>query len=327
MTSQHPEAATIEHAAQALRAGELVVMPTETVYGLAADASSRLAVSEVYRLKGRPADHPLIVHVKGQRQAEFWSALNPWAQALMQAFWPGPLTFILPLRPGVPTFACGGQSTIGLRAPSHPVAQRLLEAFHALGGHGIAAPSANRFGRISPTRPEHVLDDLGHDTPLVLDGGQSAIGLESTIVDLSRSRPVLLRPGGISIAQLEEVLRVPIEVSRNVQEVSQVDTDAPRASGTLEAHYAPRTPLRLVASPAFNQSLEELSRQGVKAMALRLHADPATYGAELYASLRELDQRGADLIVVEAPPGDPAWMAVLDRLRRAAAAHAGTFKT
>ncbi|HEY5632679.1 MAG TPA: L-threonylcarbamoyladenylate synthase, partial [Burkholderiaceae bacterium] len=178
--------AGIADAAKRLAAGGLVAFPTETVYGLGADATSAQAVAEVYRTKGRPAGHPLIVHVLDEAQARWWAELGRDAKRLIDAFWPGPLTLIVPRRPGAPAFACGDEPTIGLRSPAHPVARALLEAFTALGGHGIAAPSANRFGRVSPTEAAHVRADLGEARLLILDGGPCEVGLESTIVDLSR---------------------------------------------------------------------------------------------------------------------------------------------
>jgi L-threonylcarbamoyladenylate synthase len=196
-----PEA--IAEAARRLAAGDLVAFPTETVYGLGADAGSRDAVARIYALKGRPADHPLIVHVAAVAAARRWGRWNDLAERLAQAYWPGPLTLILPLVDGAPTHACGGQSSIGLRIPAHPVALELLERFEALGGTGIAAPSANRFGKVSPSRAEHVADDLGADAPMILDGGPCEVGVESTIIDLTRAQPVLLRPGRVHRSSLE----------------------------------------------------------------------------------------------------------------------------
>ena len=322
MTDPAVDAAAVEAAAAALRAGRLVAFPTETVYGLGADAGSGPAVAEIYRLKGRPADHPLIVHVTGAGQARRWACWNARAQALADAFWPGALTLILNRLPDAPAWACGGQASIGLRAPAHPVAQALLQAFERLGGMGVAGPSANRFGRISPTRASHVRDDFGAEAPLILDGGPCEVGVESTIVDLSRDRPALLRPGGIDAARIEAVLGEPLAAP---------DAGAPRASGTLAAHYAPRTRLELVAAGRIEGRLAELAAGG-EAVAvwsrqrpLAGHAgweaaagDPEAFAHSLYEVLRRLDHGGFDRILVEQPPQASGWAAVADRLGRAA---------
>lgn len=317
----------IAEAARRLKAGELVVLPTETVYGLGADAANADAVAAIYRIKQRPPGHPLIVHVRGEADARRWAQWSKRAQRLAESFWPGPLTLILPRAPGAPAHACGVESTIGLRAPAHPVAQALLEAFAQLGGYGIAAPSANRFGRISPTRAEHVCADLGTDAPLILDAGPCEIGVESTILDLSRARPVLLRPGAISIAQLSAALG---------EEILDRDEYAPRAPGTLAAHYAPATAMELVDADELAARLSSLHAQGQRiALWSRPLTGPAASLArvsavmppnaralarELYDTLRRLDQAGCDRIIVENLPRTPEWWAVRDRLRRAAAA-------
>lgn len=323
MNPRPADDAAIETAAAELAAGRLVVFPTETVYGLGADAASAEAVAAIYRLKGRPPDHPLIVHVSGAGQARRWARWSEAAQRLAEAFWPGPLTLILERLPGAPSWACGGQASIGLRAPAHPVARALLQAFERLGGMGVAAPSANRFGRVSPTRASHVIDDLGAEAPLVLDGGPCEVGLESTIVDLTRDRPVLLRPGGLASASIEAVLG---------QTLAPADADAPRASGTLAAHYAPRTPLELLASDRIEARLRELARRGVRAAAwTRSRPDcgevrwepaptrPERFAHELYHTIRRLDREGFERILIELPPEAGDWAATLDRLRRAAA--------
>lgn len=332
----------IDDAAKLLLAGQLVAFPTETVYGLGADAASEAAMRALYRLKGRPADHPVIVHVSGARAAEAWAELPSPARSLIEAFWPGPLTVVLPRRPRAPGWACGGQATIGLRSPSHPVAHALMVAFEQLGGLGIAAPSANRFGRVSPTRADHVLDDLGDEVPLILDGGPTEVGVESTIVDLSRGRPVLLRPGGVSAARIEAVLGAPIEWSANALDPASVDLSAPRASGTLASHYAPRTPLALIEFGQLAPLLEQQAREG-RSVAVwlspedrtrlerghpgaghghHLRADapsrPELYARQLYAVMRDLDAQGRARILIVAPPRAPAWRAVWDRLSRAA---------
>jgi L-threonylcarbamoyladenylate synthase len=322
MSLRAADSAGIRAAAEALHAGRLVAFPTETVYGLGADAGSADAVAAIYRLKGRPADHPLIVHVTGAGQARRWAVWSAMAQALADRFWPGPLTMILPRLPDAPAWACGGQASIGLRVPSHPVAQALLAEFERLGGLGVAAPSANRFGRVSPTRASHVIDDLGDDAPMVLDGGASEVGLESTIVDLSRERPALLRPGGLGAAPLEAVLGVTL---------SAPGADAPRASGTLAAHYSPRTPIVLCQAARIGERLAALERRGLRCVAWSrtrpaspaaawepAFEDERAFAHALYDTLRRLDRAGFDRIVIEQPPGTPAWAAVTDRLGRAA---------
>lgn len=296
-----------------LRAGGVIGLPTETVYGLAADAGNADAVARIFALKGRPADHPLIVHVVGAEQLPRYARTVPdAARRLAEAFWPGPLTLILLRQPGVPDAVTGGQDTVGLRAPAHPLAQRVLRAF----GGALAAPSANRFGRISPTCAEHVRAEFGDAVPCVLDGGPCAVGIESTIVDLTAKPPRILRPGVIGRKQIEAVIgRVSLGA----------DAASPRASGTLEAHYAPRTPLRLqprhmiAAAPASAQQVLALDTLPANTNGIALPADPLAYGHGLYAALRELDARGSAAIVVEMPPADAPWLAIHDRLRRAAA--------
>jgi L-threonylcarbamoyladenylate synthase len=308
----------IRRAAEILRAGGLVAFPTETVYGLGADASSEAALKKLYAVKRRPADHPVIVHFANAELAFEWAREVPEAARRLAArFWPGPLTLILKRSPKAGNFVTGGQDTVGLRVPSHPVAQALLREFSG----GVAAPSANRFGRVSPTRAAHVQDDLGADVDMVLEGGDSEVGIESTIVDLSRARAVLLRPGATPAAALEQALGAPLAAP---------DARAPRAPGTLERHYAPNTPLRLVASHELDA---ELARSGGKAAVLafsrpdehaarwlRMPRDPAGYAHRLYAALRELDAAGCSQILVEQLPEGPEWNAVRDRLRRAASA-------
>jgi len=328
------EAATeqaIDRAARLLIEGELIAFATETVYGLGADAAQRGAIEKVYALKGRPADHPLIVHVSDLEQALKWAQFDDRAVRLADAFWPGPLTLILPRRADAPAWACGGQSSIGLRCPSHPVAQALLARFVALGGSGVAAPSANRFGKVSPTTAQHVLDDLGADAPLILDGGACEVGVESSIVDLTRAPARWLRPGRIRREAIEQVLGASL---------ADRDAQAPRASGTLAAHYSPNVPLELIEPAALEARLEALARQGLQvglwafepppahlAKAVRDWVMAATRApdceAALFAALRRFDQAGVDRIVVLAPPPGDEWDAVRDRLTRAAAAHGG----
>ncbi len=326
----------IRAAARLLEAGRLVAMPTETVYGLAADATNPAAVAAIFAAKGRPSNHPVIVHVARDADLTRWaSAIPDQARQLIDAFWPGPLTLILPRASNVPAAVTGGQDSVGLRCPSHPVAQALLKAFRG-GQGGIAAPSANRFGRVSPTTAQHVIDEFGAPGagPLaaVLDGGQSEVGIESTIVDLTRLAtrgPVLLRPGRISAEQVEQVLGCALAAS---------DTAAPRVSGSLDAHYAPQTPVALVESAALEGIVTRLRAAGRRVALMhwsdtasapldaRLPAEPEAYAHGLYVSLRALDTQGADLIVVEKPPQDAHWQGVNDRLRRAAFDSAGVLE-
>jgi L-threonylcarbamoyladenylate synthase len=329
----HP---AIRQAAERLRQGGLVGLPTETVYGLAADADQADAVARIFSAKGRPKDHPLIVHVAGATPAQWQAgvahyahAVPDFAQRLMQACWPGPLTLILPRRPGVGEAAAGGQDSIGLRCPSHPVAQALLQACQDLGVHGLAAPSANRFGRVSPTTAGHVqqefADLLDDDALLVLDGGPCPVGIESTIVDATRDHPVLLRPGMIGLDALERItgLRVGLR-----------DDAAPRASGTLESHYAPAARVRLMSAEQIQTALDLLGPEARHIAVYARHPVPARSNAvtvrrmpdtadacarELFAVLRELDRPDVRLIWVETPAPDAAWDGVRDRLERAAA--------
>jgi L-threonylcarbamoyladenylate synthase len=309
----------IAQAARSLAAGELVALPTETVYGLGADATNPEAVAKIFALKGRPADHPLIVHLAPEARLEDWAVEIPeGARKLAAAFWPGPLTLILKKSARVPAIVTGGQDSVGLRCPSHPVAQALLRAFAKMGSGAVAAPSANRFGHVSPTTAQHVRDEFGEDLR-VIDGGACAVGLESTIVDLSRGAAVLLRPGAITRSQLESALGARLR---------ERDACAPRASGTLAAHYAPATPVRLVASGDLLQAVASAGGAAVLAMRdaaagavawIAAPRDSARYGHDLYANLRALDGAGAREILVEAPPVAPEWEAVNDRLSRAAA--------
>jgi L-threonylcarbamoyladenylate synthase len=317
--------ATAAEAARRLQAGDLVAFPTETVYGLGADATNPEAVAKIFALKGRPETHPLIVHIADPLALELWARHVPAnARKLADRFWPGPLTMILPKSARVPAAVTGGQDTVGVRCPSHPVAQELLREFARIGSGGVAAPSANRFGHVSPTTAQHVRDEFGAAVELV-DGGACEVGLESTIVDVSRGAPVLLRPGAVSRLDIEAVLGIA---------PAERDAAAPRASGTLAAHYAPRTPLALVGADAFEAELAKPGDAAVLAMRerpARAHAaawiqastDPMHYGHDLYANLRALDRSGAARIVVESPPALPGWEAVNDRLKRAAAGALG----
>jgi len=323
----------IARAAALLDAGELVAFPTETVYGLGGDAESPEAVARIYAAKGRPANHPVIVHLAPQGDPKYWVEQLPSdAQRLIDAFWPGPLTLILKRAAHIPAAVSGGQDSVGLRCPSHPVAQALLTAFSALrNGHGgVAAPSANRFGHVSPTTAQHVRDEFG-DTIHVLDGGPSDVGIESTIVDLSRGFPALLRPGHVTPQDIADVLgdmpRLP----------DGSDASAPRASGTLKAHYAPRTPLALLPFDVLEPLLAarapgervalvaRVSRAGGWAQAEGVHfvaapEDPHLYARDLYGLLRALDRANVSRILIEKLPDTIEWIAVNDRLGRAAAA-------
>jgi L-threonylcarbamoyladenylate synthase len=317
--------ATAAQAARRLHAGELVAFPTETVYGLGADATNPEAVAKIFALKGRPETHPLIVHIADPLALELWARHVPAnARKLADRFWPGPLTMILPKSARVPPAVTGGQDTVGVRCPSHPVAQEMLREFARIGSGGVAAPSANRFGHVSPTTAQHVRDEFGAAVEVV-DGGACEVGLESTIVDVSRGAPVLLRPGAVSRRDIESVLGIA---------PAERDAAAPRASGTLAAHYAPRTPLVLVDAASFEAELAKAGEAAVLALRgrpararaaawIQAPADPMHYGHDLYANLRALDGSGAARILVESPPTLPGWEAVNDRLKRAAAGALG----
>lgn len=320
----------IAQAVSILEAGGLVAFPTETVYGLGADAENVEAVASIFRVKGRPTNHPVIVHLSPEADLDYWvHSIPAEARELIAAFWPGPLTLILPRASRIPAAVSGGQDTVGLRCPSHPVAMELLRAFKG-GQGGVAAPSANKFGHVSPTTAEHVRQEfaaeLGKELGLVLDGGASEVGIESTIVDMSRMKthgPVLLRPGFITPEQIAEVLgRIP----------GAADAGAPRASGTLSSHYAPNTPVLLNSSGLlkkraellrqkrlpFAQLLHSMKEEEGACATIRLTPRPDAYAHGLYAALRSLDRAGAFAILVEDPPEGPEWQGVHDRLRRAA---------
>jgi len=334
-------AGAVATAAQALQAGDLVAIPTETVYGLAADAGNDAAVAKIFAAKGRPSEHPLIVHVDdtgmGADGAAFFAqAIPSAAQALMQAFWPGPLTLILPRRAAVGRAAAGGQDSIGLRCPSHPVAQALLHACRQRGVMGLAAPSANQFGRVSPTTAAHVQGEFG-SALLVLDGGACDVGIESTIVDCTRREPVLLRPGAITPGQLEQACGQRVRLAQDAEQ----DAPAPRAPGTLLAHYAPKARVRLMGAAALQTALDMLGgdvkpsstgpviatyaravlrSRSSGVLSRRMPDDAASTARQLFAVLRDFDDQGVRLIWVEEPPDDDAWDGVRDRLQRASAA-------
>ena len=316
--------AAIAEAARVLRSGGLVGFATETVYGLGADASSDSAVAGIFAAKGRPSDHPLIVHVADPAQVASYAVdVPPFAERLMKALWPGPLTVILKRQPGIAAAAAGGQDSIGLRCPAHPVAQALLKACAT----GVAAPSANRFGRVSPTTARHVADEFG-DGLLVLDGGPCEVGIESSIVDCTRGRPVLLRPGVFTRAQLEAACGEP------VLDDAGIEADAPRASGTLASHYAPNARVRLMDATAIQAALDLLCTDAAhiavyarsivrikseKVIYRRMPDDALATAQQLFAVLRGFDAQGVKLIWIEQPPLAAEWDGVRDRLHRAAA--------
>lgn len=314
-------------AAATLRAGGVVAFPTETVYGLGADAENDAAVRRIFSIKGRPADHPLIVHLADISMIERWAREIPaTAVRLATHFWPGPLTIVLRRSPRVSDLVTGGLDTVGIRVPVHPVALQLLRAF----GGGIAAPSANRFGRISPTRAAHVLEELGSGPDLILDGGDCQVGLESTIISLAGERPVLLRPGGILLADLQEL------VNEEVLLLTEPDQTL-RAPGSHASHYAPLTPAFIVSAEDLSAVTLSLNETGKKTALLCLGealpaccpltrqilmpGDPVAYGRTLYSSLRQLDADGYDTILIQNPPKSEPWRAVRDRIQRAAHQH------
>ena len=280
-----------------LKAGGLLAFPTETVYGLGADASNPLAVRQIFAMKGRPADHPLIVHLASAGQVATWGELGAIGQALAAAFWPGPLTLVLPRRSAVLDEVTGGLETVGVRVPAHPAAQSLLQAF----GGGVAAPSANRFGRVSPTTAEHVLDEFSGSVS-VLDGGPCAVGVESTIIDLS-GPPALLRPGGVPVEAIEAI-------------TGPLTSSSTRAPGTLANHYAPRTALMLSRNPVADAA--QLREEG-RTVAILAAGEATEHARRLYAELRRLDELGVDILIAELASAGGLGRAINDRLSRAAA--------
>jgi L-threonylcarbamoyladenylate synthase len=311
----------IETAVQALRDGELVAFPTETVYGLGANAQNPVAVRKIFEAKGRPETHPLIVHLDSPRFLHRWVREVPEsAMRLAERFWPGPLTMVMPRAANVHDIVTGGQDTVAIRVPSHPMAQQLLTAF----GGGIAAPSANRYGRLSPTRAEHVREELGDAVRVILDGGECQIGLESTIVAFEGQNVRLLRPGGATAVQLRQVVG---------ELLIGADLQSPRVPGSTPSHYAPTTPMAIVPSGEVDAHAAALSEGGrrvavlAQRLPLRSHKyvtwinagrRPEQYGHDLYANLRTLDKAGCQQILVQDVPDGEAWDAIRDRLRRAA---------
>lgn len=310
----------IDAAVAALRAGDVIGLPTETVYGLAGDASNPMAVARIFAIKGRPSSHPVIVHLPDAGHVARWARETPpAATALMRRFWPGPLTIVLPRAPSVPDAVTGGQDTVAVRVPAHPVA---LQVLHAFGG-GLAAPSANRYGRISPTTAAHVRADLGDELRIVLDGGPSDVGLESTIVACLGPQIAILRPGRIGADEIEAV----------VGPVTSALRETPRVPGSVASHYAPRTALEIVDAASLADAVAAHTKAGRRVVVLapgddreglpvavwRAADDDAEgYGRTLYDDLRRLDDEGADIIVVVRPPDGPEWIAIHDRLGRAA---------
>lgn len=320
------DADAIKRAADLLRQGRLVAFPTETVYGLGADASNPDAVAGIFKAKGRPADHPLIVHIADIDSLYDWAGLVPDAALkLAHRFWPGPLAIILPKKPEVPLAVTGGQQTVGLRMPDHPVALALLKSF----GGGVAAPSANRFCRISPTQAEHVSEELGDAVDMILDGGACRVGVESTIIDLSGSKPRLLRPGHISRQEIEAVLQTELVIaSASAPEIPEEI----RAPGMMAVHYAPTTPAMRCPAELLPDRIQQLITGGKKIgllsyrldiaetgqlHVLRLPEHAADYAQSLYAALRDLDNLQLDMILIEQPPQTEAWRAINDRLSKA----------
>jgi len=333
---------SIAAGAHCIRAGGLLGLPTETVYGLAADAENDLAIASIFTAKGRPADHPLIVHVASVASVAHFAAEVPdFAHQLIDAFWPGPLTLILPRRDGVAAAAAGGQNSIGLRCPSHPVAQALLQACLTSDDDtqkpvwGIAAPSANQFGRVSPTTAAHVQGEFGADL-LILDGGPCDVGIESTIIDCTRGVPVLLRPGAITPEQVQAVCGLKVLLK---DELLTQSVPAPRASGTLDSHYAPNAKVRLMDAKALQTALDLLGNdldasagptiatysrailktRSAQVLRRRMPDEAADTAQQLFAVLREFDAQGVKLIWIENPPPSPEWDGVRDRLLRASA--------
>lgn len=334
---QYPpvDAVEVHRAVEILRAGGLVAIPTETVYGLAADADNEKAVMATFAVKGRPTNHPLIVHVANADALSAWArVVPPEARLLAEKFWPGPLTMVLPKSERCQGFVTGGQDSVAIRCPSHPWMQALLKEFAGDNFRAVTAPSCNTFGRISPTSAQHVADDLGvkptGKLDMILDGGVCEVGVESTILNLSGDRPEILRHGAVTREMLEAVLGVP---------VPDAGSNAPRASGRLKSHYAPKTKVRLLAADAIEATLrndehlaaalmvtkvtqKKLADSGLLTSDRPVITAPETeaaYAHELYDNLHRLDAFGADVILIECPPTSPDWAAVNDRLGRAAA--------
>lgn len=312
----------IDIALAALRAGDLVAFPTETVYGLGADANNPIAIKRVFQVKGRPIDHPLIVHLAAADQLSAWARNIPTAAfALAEQFWPGPLTLILLKQPHVSPLITGGQDTVGVRIPAHPLTLELLRRFES----GIVGPSANKYGRVSPTSAQHVADDLGNEVEVILDGGYCAVGIESTIVDLTGNDPMIMRIGAINAAQISAVLSKDVQINFGPHAI--------RTPGSHVSHYAPNTPVQLLNSSEFFAAINTYVEQKINFSAISLHARPQNldqnifwqqmsskpdeYAHDLYAALRAHDFLQNKIILIEQPPNATNWLAVLDRLSRA----------
>jgi len=304
---------SLAQAAQLLKDGALIALPTETVYGLGADATNERAVARIYKVKGRPADHPLIVHIHSMQSLGDWADEIPtYAISLAREFWPGPMTLVLKRTMLAEDFVTGGQPTVGLRVPDHVVALALLSAFEKIGGKGIAAPSANRFGHVSPTTAQAVQDELGEFLDAkdqILDGGPSTVGVESTIIDCTSDAPRILRPGAITIAMIEESTGL---------KVSTAATNI-RVSGSLENHYAPNAKVELNRTPVSDEGFIALAEFSTPEGVVRL-ASPKNieeFARDIYSALRSADKEGLKTVVVHEPTGDGLALAIRDRLMRA----------
>lgn len=317
----------ITSAARILCEGGTVAFPTETVYGLGADVTNVDAINKIYKIKQRPIDHPLIVHISAISHLDYWAqAIPESAWKLASHFWPGPLTLILQRSRHIPDSVTGGQNTVGIRIPAHPIALALLDALGTK--KALAAPSANRFGRISPTTAAHVQQELGSNVDMILDGGACEVGLESTIVSFHDQSPKILRPGGIALSALEAALDVPIILAHTISQPV-------RTSGSLPAHYAPVTPLRIYPATQIWQKALALTAQNLRVLVMTwsdtnrpqslaqsieqfaMPANPIAYGKQLYAKLHQFDEAKFDYLLVESPPDHPGWLAIADRLQRA----------
>ena len=305
---------SIQKAAEQLKAGHLVAFPTETVYGLGADASNEEAVKRIYEVKGRPTNHPLIIHVSSINGLEVWAQNIPeYALILARVFWPGPMTLILNRKDIAKDFITGSQDSVGIRVPRDPIALELLSRFESLGGLGIAAPSANRFGQVSPTSSKDVQDEIGRylsDNDLILEGGQSEIGIESTIIDCRIENPIILRPGAITVPMIDSVIEV---------DLINPETLETHVSGNLEKHYAPNAKVKINQTPTAGQAYIALSRYMTPDNVYRI-SSPATvaeFAKNIYASMREADELGFAELVIEVPEGQGIEIALQDRLRKA----------
>ena len=311
-------ASIIKDAALALKEGHLVAFPTETVYGLGADATNEKAVARIYEVKGRPTDHPLIVHISSLELLDKWAREMPeHAIKLARAFWPGPMTLILPRTQLAEDFITGGQDTVAIRVPSNALAIQLLEEFESLGGYGVAAPSANRFGKVSPTNSQAVEEELGNflfESDQILDGGQSQIGIESTIIDCTGKAPMILRPGAITSEMIKKVIEETVEDSLNRSIIHKV-----KAPGLLESHYAPKATVALNIPPKIGDGFIALSSTITPAGVIRLLAPNSSeeFAQQLYDGLRKADAIGLERIIVLLPPPEGIGIAIIDRLKKA----------